>query len=524
MKTFDTFLLAVIVCFAMTITSLAQNQSAGMAGGGIQLSSHVGTLSTQYSVGDKVCFSLTARDKNGNVIRTWDQTGNFTTLTLKNSTANTDTSKHSWNADPDGYSIAYITQNNTKLIQVNDSEWSLPSTAFVDGQTDVCLVDTKAEKGVYVDITPKVAFLTKQVSDTLDFIATGITNILVDVTWATAKGDQVYQYRPYEVVVSPRDRYLNVSNQTIRSRFSARFPGEFDNSSPGLSNIFSGDVFITGPTNYLTASRVARVLPTDPLQWIMVFSADDPTISGVSDPYEILTHAPVPFKLLTPVSHTVLNLDSAAHTQVFTWEKPTPADPYTNIQVSRFDPTLTSDVVTYTWVIVDSTSETRAVRIASDNSGALPQLTLNYGQLHSIMDQIAGMPSIGHYSFLWFVEATDGVYITQSDPQPGFYISMNDLTTDAPTVSAPAKLALDQNYPNPFRAATTMYFSTSVPGRVTLKVYDLLGKEIQTVASGQMDAGQHSVRFNANNLPAGMYIYKLNAEGKTFTKRMTILR
>jgi hypothetical protein len=67
-------------------------------------------------------------------------------------------------------------------------------------------------------------------------------------------------------------------------------------------------------------------------------------------------------------------------------------------------------------------------------------------------------------------------------------------------------------------------FQLSVAGQATLKVYDVLGREVATLVNGTMAAGSHSVTFDASNLTSGVYMYKLEAGGMTMTKRMTLVK
>jgi hypothetical protein len=508
-------------------TLIRQSVIADLPTVGIQPNS---MLDMEKLVGEEVCFTLTAKDKNGNIIRSWKNNGIATTLTLKGSTANTDTSTQSWNADPQGYSWAVINFNGTELTRISANEWSIPATDFDDnGQARVCLIHTKAERGVYIEVTPTTAGL-NQVTDKINFRADAVTNYLVELTSSTAAGNEIFHMRPFEIVVSPRDRYLNISSETIPTRFTARFPGEFDATGTGLSDIFSGTVFITGPTNYLLASRIVRELAGDQLQWIMAYAEADNHINGVTNPFKVLSHAPKPFALQTPVDHAILALNLARAQQDFDWEKPVPADPYTNIQVSRFNPTTYTDDVTYTWVMVDSVSLTRAERAASNNTGALPKLTLTHAQLSDIVYRLTGTQTTKRYNAVWYVEATDGLYTTPSSPpyndpnsRPGHRISF-DITTSVPSVPAPGKLQLQQNYPNPFNPSTTISFSIPTDGKVLLRVFDLLGAPVATVLNEDMEAGDHTVHFNATGFPSGLYIYKLQHAGKTITRRMTLMK
>jgi hypothetical protein len=515
-------LLSLTIGLTMCVAMLQAGQG-GPGNGGVAVNANAVTGDIQRLVGEEVCFTLTAKDDNGNVIRSWDQIGAPVTLTLNNTDANTDSSTRSWNADPEGYSWARLTFNGVELQKISANEWSIPNTEFFEGVAEVCLTCSKADTSVFITVTPTVSFL-NQVSQSVDYLADEITNYLVDITSATMPDDGVYLLRPYELIIAPRDRFLNISDKMIRTRFSARFPGEFDQHQPGLADIFSGEVFIKGLTNYLIASRIIREKPVEP-QYIMAYASIDNSIQGITDPFEVLSHAPVAFDLLTPPDHFIMNLMKSADARTFTWERPNPPDPYWDIQVSRFDLTLVSDEVRYTWVLIDSVSLTNEHRIASNNNGLDPELTLTEGQLWGLLQSMSGQQSTRSYQCVWYVEATDGLFITQSDPLPGHHLTLvADEITGVKSSPRPESVTLSQNYPNPFNPSTTISFTTTRRGEVSIKVFDLLGGEVATIQNGTLDAGEHSVMFDASKLRSGVYMYRLQAEGKSLSRRMVIMK
>ena len=81
-----------------------------------------------------------------------------------------------------------------------------------------------------------------------------------------------------------------------------------------------------------------------------------------------------------------------------------------------------------------------------------------------------------------------------------------------------------QNYPNPFNPSTKISYSIKEEGLVTLKVYDILGKEIATLVNENKPSGNYEAEFNASALPSGMYIYKLQAGNFTDVKKMLLLK
>jgi hypothetical protein len=73
----------------------------------------------------------------------------------------------------------------------------------------------------------------------------------------------------------------------------------------------------------------------------------------------------------------------------------------------------------------------------------------------------------------------------------------------------PEKFELHQNYPNPFNPKTTIRFDVSTSGNVSLKVYDVLGREVAVLADEYLRAGSYERVFDAGDLPSGVYIYSL---------------
>ncbi len=88
----------------------------------------------------------------------------------------------------------------------------------------------------------------------------------------------------------------------------------------------------------------------------------------------------------------------------------------------------------------------------------------------------------------------------------------------------PKSFELHQNYPNPFNPKTNINFSTPKNSFVTLKVYDLTGKEIAILVNEDLNAGVYSFDFNAADLASGVYFYKLTAGDYSDVKKMTLLK
>jgi hypothetical protein len=88
----------------------------------------------------------------------------------------------------------------------------------------------------------------------------------------------------------------------------------------------------------------------------------------------------------------------------------------------------------------------------------------------------------------------------------------------------PQKVALNQNYPNPFNPTTNIAYQLPAAADVTLKIYDVLGREIATLVDKRQQAGQHRVEFNAANQSSGVYFYQLETKNVQKVRKMMLLK
>jgi hypothetical protein len=88
----------------------------------------------------------------------------------------------------------------------------------------------------------------------------------------------------------------------------------------------------------------------------------------------------------------------------------------------------------------------------------------------------------------------------------------------------PSEYKLSQNYPNPFNPVTKINYSLPKSGFVTMKIYDMLGREVVKLVSEKKVAGNYSVDFNASNLTSGVYFYRLEVNGFVDTKKMMLVK
>ena len=90
--------------------------------------------------------------------------------------------------------------------------------------------------------------------------------------------------------------------------------------------------------------------------------------------------------------------------------------------------------------------------------------------------------------------------------------------------SLPTKFSLAQNYPNPFNPSTKIRFQIAEIGYVSLKIYDVLGNEVATLVNEEKPSGIYEVKFDAKNLPSGIYFYKLQSGSFVETKKMVLVK
>ena len=94
-------------------------------------------------------------------------------------------------------------------------------------------------------------------------------------------------------------------------------------------------------------------------------------------------------------------------------------------------------------------------------------------------------------------------------------------STETPS---PKKFRISQNFPNPFNATTTIQYSLSEPSQVTLDIYDILGRKIQTLINIEQSAGYHQAIWNAGEYSSGIYLFRIEAGAFSKAKKMILLK
>ena len=91
-------------------------------------------------------------------------------------------------------------------------------------------------------------------------------------------------------------------------------------------------------------------------------------------------------------------------------------------------------------------------------------------------------------------------------------------------IGVPIQFNLNQNYPNPFNPNTTIRYQLPKDMKVDIKVFDILGKEVETLVNGYETAGYHTTDFDGSTLSSGIYFYRIKTEEYIATKRMLLIK
>jgi hypothetical protein len=193
------------------------------------------------------------------------------------------------------------------------------------------------------------------------------------------------------------------------------------------------------------------------------------------------------------------------------------------------------DDLTYEWVLYSADTTTVIATVGSDNSSTETTATLPATTVDSLLES-AGL-SVGESAmFVWNVRISDGSdtlgvrgsYGNFGDDWEPIYrvitLERGVVTSNDEEFGTPMNFALEQNYPNPFNPSTTIKFALPTTSNVTLTVYNMLGQKVSTLINDKMNAGFHSVPFDASNLASGMYIYRIEAASFTSIKKMLLIK
>lgn len=139
-----------------------------------------------------------------------------------------------------------------------------------------------------------------------------------------------------------------------------------------------------------------------------------------------------------------------------------------------------------------------------------------------------GMPYVPVLDFSYFNNGTKRLLRAATHGRSAFEINLNDILTSIDVEEnspiTPTQFSLEQNYPNPFNPATIIKFSLPQKSFVSLKIFDVLGKEVQILVEEEKSEGTYEVTFDAANLPSGVYFYTMQTDNFLSTKKLIVLK
>jgi len=191
------------------------------------------------------------------------------------------------------------------------------------------------------------------------------------------------------------------------------------------------------------------------------------------------------------------------------------------------------------WLMSDTTKDTSQIRVFARVKGTGVVYLFDRPVRYKSVEWGMGCSTCGPDSFnnsprLDFFAENIGWFFAIVEPSAtersliGF-ISQGDTLGKIPTginrlEPSIVSFTLQQNYPNPFNPTTTISFSISSRSFVTLKIFDVMGRDVATMVSEEMSAGNYSRQWNATDFPSGVYFYRLKVGTFTETKRLILMR
>jgi hypothetical protein len=190
------------------------------------------------------------------------------------------------------------------------------------------------------------------------------------------------------------------------------------------------------------------------------------------------------------------------------WDKPLP------VELSSFTSSINGNNVTLNWTTLKEMNNARFVveRMAEG--------------VWTDIGTVAGNGTTNNPNSYTFVDKNlnSGLYnyrLKQVDYNGSFeYLNLSNSVA----IGVPNKFSLAQNHPNPFNPTTKIDFALPVNANVSMKVYDLTGKEVATLVNEFRTAGYYTIEFNSSNLASGIYYYKLTTGTNTAVKKMVVIK
>lgn len=190
-------------------------------------------------------------------------------------------------------------------------------------------------------------------------------------------------------------------------------------------------------------------------------------------------------------------------------------DPLLPVELSSFVSAVNDNSVVLNWTTASETNNSGFDIERSSINGTWSKIGNVSGN---------GTSAVGHDYTFTDKNLSSGVYnyrLKQIDFNGNF--EYHNLSNEV-VIGIPVKYDLSQNFPNPFNPSTKINYDLPFDGEVSIKIFDMSGKELKTLVDELKTAGYHSVEFNASGLASGVYFYSISAGSFTATKKMILLK
>ncbi len=247
----------------------------------------------------------------------------------------------------------------------------------------------------------------------------------------------------------------------------------------------------TAAKNYFEA--FVKTHPDNPAGYVELYGcADDTTLSDITNFFKALpTNAPAISQLLLGNLYQMEN-------------QPALAKQVNNTIALNYPNTTLEVKAEINKILID-------LYDGNDLEGAETQLTVVKSQANLINP-------------IELQDAEEAVALDGGPPATPIAASQRMISASSRSVNTPKSFDLSQNYPNPFNPTTTINYQLPKDAHVTLKVYDILGREVATLVDGEQSAGYHEVSFDGSNFASGVYFYKMTAGNYTAVKKLMLLK
>jgi hypothetical protein len=203
------------------------------------------------------------------------------------------------------------------------------------------------------------------------------------------------------------------------------------------------------------------------------------------------------------------------------------------VSITGPDTVIIGQTYSFTVTVTGSSGSNGGIDIASSR-GTLAAVSSNLKLSNSELTHSAKTSLPATYQFNYTAPAAagndtlwatgKGGSFTEWNWAPNKFLRVTLATEVAEQKYLPYKFVLDQNYPNPFNPATSIRYSIPLTATVTLKIYDTNGKEISSLVNETQESGDHSVEWNGEGMPSGVYMYRITAGYYMETRKMILLK